>query len=110
MSLCIYFYRQFCLSNMHVARAAERIGGVQGSQEDWGGPGLLRGLGGPRAAKRIGGAQGKYKKWGPEIFEILRALKCVLGVSEALFCACTQYIYTCQLPSLISCFRLKSTM
>ena len=44
MSLCIYFYRQFCLSNMPP-----------------------RGLGGPRAAEGIGGAQGKYNKWDPEI-------------------------------------------
>ena len=75
-----------------------------------------------RAAKRIGGAQGKDKKWGPAIwmvrggsggmppgnFEILHALKCVLGASEALFCAYTQCI-TCKLPPPISSFRLKST-
>ena len=69
-----------------------------------------------RAAKRIVGAQGKYKKWDPFYrlcegglgrtppgnFEILLALKCVLGASEAPFCACIQYIqciYTCQLQS-----------
>ena len=60
----------------------------------------------PRAAERIGGAKGKYKKWGrakwivwggsggtpPGSFEILHALKCVLGAPEALFRACTQYI------------------
>ena len=45
----------------------------------------------------------------PENFEILHALKCVLGAPEALFRACTQHIYTCNLPSLISGFRLKST-
>ena len=44
----------------------------------------------------------------PGNFEILHALKCVLGAPEALFCACTQYIYTCKLPSSISGFRLKS--
>ena len=42
--------------------------------------------------------------WGtsPGNFEILHALKCVLGAPEALFRACTQYIYTCKLPSSIS--------
>ena len=44
----------------------------------------------------------------PGNFEILHALKYVLGAPEALFCACTQYIYTCKLPSLISRFRSKS--
>ena len=76
-----------------------------------------------RAAERIGGAQGKYKTWGPRKwimwggsggsppgnFEILHALKCVLGAPEALFRECTQYIYTCKLPSSISGFRLEST-
>ena len=38
--------------------------------------------------------------WGN--FEILHALKCVLGAPGALFRACTQYIYTCKLPSSIS--------
>ena len=37
----------------------------------------------------------------PGNFEILHALKCVLGASEALYCACLQYIYTCKLLSLI---------
>ena len=37
------------------------------------------------------------------------APKCVLGAPEALFHACTQYIYTCKVPSSISSFRLKST-
>ena len=60
-------------------------------------PWLLRGF--------VGGAQGKYKKWGPikwivcvlggrGSFEILHALKCVLGAPETLFHTCTQYIYT----------------
>ena len=73
-----------------------------------------------RAAKRIVGAQGKYKKWGPycvrgsgsmppENFEILYALKCVLRASQVPFCTCRQYIPTCQLPSLFSGFRSKST-
>ena len=44
----------------------------------------------------------------PGNFEILHALKCVLGAPEALFRACTQYIYTCKLPSSISGFRSKS--
>ena len=43
---------------------------------------------------------------GPQKFH---ALKCVLGALEALFHVCTQYIYTCKLPSLISGFRSKST-
>ena len=49
--------------------------------------------------------------WGlaPRNVEILCALKFILGASEALFCACTQYIYTCKLPSSISGFRSKST-
>ena len=42
-------------------------------------------------------------------FEVLHALKCVLGASEAPFCACIQYIHTCKLPSLFSGFRSKST-
>ena len=70
-----------------------------------------------RASERIVGAQGKYKKWGPywsggtppENFEILHALKCVLRASQVPFCACIQYIPTCQLPSLFSGIRSKST-
>ena len=60
-----------------------------------------------RAAERMGGAQGKYKKrgpyidcargvWGtpPENFEVLHALKRVLGASEAPFVhAYSTYIY-----------------
>ena len=45
----------------------------------------------------------------PGNFEILHALKCVLEAPEARFRACTQYIYTCKLPSLISGFRSKNT-
>ena len=74
-------------------------------------------------AKRIGRAQDKDKKWGPAIWivrggsggmppenvAILHALKCVLGAPEDLFCAFTQYIYTCKLLPSISGFRLKST-
>ena len=45
----------------------------------------------------------------PDRFEILHALKCVLGASEVPFRACIQYIPTCQLPSLFSGFRSKST-
>ena len=44
----------------------------------------------------------------PRNFEILHALKCVLGAPEALFHACTQYMYTCKLPSSISGFKSKS--
>ena len=45
----------------------------------------------------------------PGNLEILHALKCVLGAPDALFRACTQYIYTCKLLSSISGFRSKST-
>ena len=76
-----------------------------------------------RSAKRIGGGAGQIQEvgpnkmdcvrgvWGhaPGNFEILHALKCVLGAPEALFRACTQYIYICKLPSSISGFRSKST-
>ena len=71
------------------------------------------------STKRIGRAQDKDKKWGPAIWivrggsggtplvnvEILHALKCVLGVPEALFCAFTQYIYipaSCCLQLVVS--------
>ena len=56
------------------------------------------------------GLQAQFEESGmpPGNFEILHAPKCVLGAPEALFHACTQYIYTCKLPSLISGFRLKS--
>ena len=40
-------------------------------------------------------------------FEILHALKCVLEAPEALFCACTQHIYTCKLPFSISGFQIE---
>ena len=64
--------------------------------EDWGWGGLQKV--GPYKMDCVGGV------WGtpPGNFEILYALKCVLGAPEALFHACTQYIYTCKLPSLIS--------
>ena len=42
----------------------------------------------------------------PINFEILHALKCVLGASEVPF---HEYIYTSQLPSSFSRFRSKST-
>ena len=45
----------------------------------------------------------------PGNFEILCALKFVVGAPEALFCACTQYIYTYKVLSSISSFRSKST-
>ena len=45
----------------------------------------------------------------PGNFEILHALKCVLGASEAPFRAYIQYIHTCKLSSLLSGFRSKST-
>ena len=77
-----------------------------------------------RAAKRIWGVGDKYNNWGPTnglceggsggirkliFLRFLHALKCVLGVPEALFHACTQYIYICKLPSSISGFRSNST-
>ena len=58
-----------------------------------------RGLGGPRANTKSGASQNGLCEGGsggtpPGNFEILHALKCVLGAPEALFRACTQYIYT----------------
>ena len=44
----------------------------------------------------------------PGNFEVLHALKCVLGASEAPFCACIQSIHTCKLPSSFSSFRSKT--
>ena len=68
-----------------------------------------------RATERIVGSLGKYKcgadRWRgsggtpPGNFEILHALRCVLGASEALFWACIQYINTYQLPSSFSGFH-----
>ena len=46
----------------------------------------------------------------PGNFETLHALKCILEAPEALFHACTQYIYTCKFLSSISSFRSKSSM
>ena len=74
-----------------------------------------------RAAERIEGA-GQIQKVGPHQmgcvrgvwwhapgnFEILHAVKCVLGAPETLFRACTQCIYTCKFPSSISGSRSKS--
>ena len=47
----------------------------------------------------------------PGNVEIICALKCILGAAEALFHACTQYVYTCKFLSSIrnSGFRSKST-
>ena len=48
----------------------------------------------------------------PENFEVLHALKRVLGASEAPFqalCMHTVHTYTCKLPSSFSGFRSKST-
>ena len=60
-----------------------------------------------RAAKRIGEGRANTKSGDAqnglcegtplENFEILDALKCVLEAPEALFHACTQYIYTYKL-------------
>ena len=73
--------------------------------------GLPRGLGRPRANTKSEGPQnGLCEGTPPGDFEIVHALKCVLGAPEALFRACTQYIYTCKLSSSISGFRSKSTM
>ena len=55
-----------------------------------------RGLGRPRANTKSGPPKNGLCKGGlgahPQ--EILHALKCVLGTPEALFRACTQYIYS----------------
>ena len=63
-----------------------------------------------RATERMGGYRANSKSgahnidcgrevWGhaPEKFGILHALKCVMGASEAPFCACIKYIHTCKL-------------
>ena len=71
----------------------------QGRQEDCGGPGQIQ---------KVGPVWGGSGGMPPGNFESLHALKCVLGASEAPFCACTQYIYTCKLSSLFSGFRSKS--
>ena len=68
-----------------------------------------------RTAERIRETQGKYKKWGCKLdcmrgvwghalgnFEILHALKCVLGAHEALYRPCIECIHTFKLPSLVS--------
>ena len=75
----------------------------QGHREDWWGPGQIQKVG-PHKMDYVRGV------WvmPPGNFEILHALKCVLGAPEAPFRASTQYIYTCKLPSSISCFRSKS--
>ena len=70
-------------------------------------------IGGPRANSKSGASQNGLCEGGlgthPQ--EILHALKGVLGAPEALFRACTQYIYvyTCKSLSSISGFRSKST-
>ena len=78
------------------------------------GPPTGLGGGGPRANPKIGALQNGLCEGGrgtpPGNFEILHALKCILGAPEALFRARTQYIYTCKLPSSISGFRSKNTM
>ena len=73
--------------------------------------GLPRGLGGPRANTKSGAPQNGLceRGMGAPPQEILHALKCVLGALEALFRACTQYMYACKLLSSISGFRSKST-
>ena len=48
----------------------------------------------------------------PEIFEVLHALKCVLGASEASFCACIQYIHipaSCRLGLAVSDQKVRRT-
>ena len=57
--------------------------------------------------ERIVEAQGKYKSGVQQGLGahpkklILHALKCVLGASEVPFCACIQYIPTCQLAVFV---------
>ena len=70
----------------------------QGCREDWGGPGQ----------KEYRLCEGGLGVCPPGNFEILNSLKCVLGAPKAVFCTCTQCIYTCKLPSSISGFRSKS--
>ena len=76
-----------------------RVGGC--SREDWQGPEQIQKVG---PAPQMGCVRGV---WGtpPGNFEILHALKCVLGAPEVLFCACTKYTYTCKLQSSIRGFR-----
>ena len=72
-------------------------------------PGPPKGLEEPRAIIKSGAHHidcGRDLGACPQ--EVLHALKCILGASEASFCTCTQYIYTCKLLSLFSSFRLKS--
>ena len=76
---------------------------VQGSREDWGGPGQIQKVG-PHEMDGVRGVWGQ----GPRKFRDLHALKCILVAPEALFRACTQYIYTCKLPFSISGFRSKN--
>ena len=90
------------------ARAVEHD--LQGCQEDWGGGGGANTLKKNRghAVWILQGGWGTHQN-----FEIYHSLKCVLRAHEALFLACTQYIYTCKLPSSTPCvvsnFRLKIT-
>ena len=77
---------------------------MQGCRENWGGaPGQMQKVG-PHKMDCVRGSGGTP----PGNFEILHAPKCVLGAPEALFRACTQYIYTCKFPSSISSFRSKT--
>ena len=66
-----------------IHRAAERIGG--------GGGGQIQKVG-PHKIECVRGSEGMP----PGKFEILHALKCVLGAPEAIFHTCTQ----CKLPLL----------
>ena len=68
-------------------------------------PGLLRGLGGPRANRKSGAHKMDCVRggWDSTCIEVCS------GAPESLFCECTEYTYTCKLPSLVSGFKLKST-
>ena len=75
-----------------------------------------------RAAEMIGGAQGKYKEWDPKIRIVWGGLGhipsnfwdftcsevCSGGSWGSFSYAHSSYIYTCKMPSSISCFRSKS--
>ena len=78
-------------------RVTERIGGTRGHREDWRDPGQIRKVG--AIIKTVWEGLGEPSS---ENFELLHALKCVLVASEAPFCACIQFIHTCQLPIAVS--------
>ena len=75
------------------------VHGYQGCREDCWGPGQIQ---------KVEPLLCESSRGVPQ--EILHALKCVLGASEAPFHTCIQYIHNCQLQFLFSGFRSKSMM